>query len=459
MTRIRVGRKVLIVGIALSVALLVLLATTLRRAQPINVILITIDTLRADHLGSYGYARQTSPNFDELARSGVLFANAFSQSSETNPSLSSLMTGYHPHETTVVSNFYVLPDQAVTLAEMLRDRGYRTGAIVSNYSLSRGSGFEQGFETYDDHMRDPSLSRWTGIQRLGGKTTDAAVQWLGRHPKEPFFLWVHFMDPHYPYLPPPPHNTAFLGATPGPDRWIPFNEEASGKGGIEATAQLGDHHELQYYMAQYDGEIRYVDACLGDLLAAVRALGLMDRSLTIVAADHGEGMGEHDYYFAHHEFLYHGLIHVPLLVRFPDRRYAGEVKQHAVANIDILPTILDTLRIPIPKTMRGRNLLAVESREIFAEATYRGLKRVLMTGAIKLISEGTTVELYDLARDPGETANLAQEVSPDNLATIGRLRPRLEYLALENALSLGAPIRWNVYDEPARRLKSLGYVQ
>lgn len=449
----------ILVWVGIAIAVLAGVFLSLRRSPPVDVILITVDTLRADHLGAYGYARQTSPNFDAFAKESVLFKNTYSQSSETNPSLSSLMTSALPMETRVLSNRYKVPDGAPTLAKILGEHGYRTGAFVSNFSLHLGSGFEQGFEMYDDQMDDWSRTNWEGMERLAPKTTAAALKWLAGHKQEKVFLWVHYMDPHYPYIPPAPYNSMFVGQPLGPDRWVRFNKEDTGVGGLVPSAQLGDHHELQWYIAQYDGEIRYFDESLGIFLQSLRAQGLMDRSLVIIAGDHGEGMGEHDYYFAHHEFLYRELIHVPLLVRFPDKRRAGEVISYPVANVDILPTILETLQIALPKTIRGRHLLSADARDIYAVSFYRGVKSTLMSEGSKLIENADHVELYDIAHDPDEQVNLAATPSAKDSQKIETLRARLDDLNTDDRLVLGSPILWNVNADMLRKMKALGYVQ
>src|SRR5574341_1907783 len=215
-----------------------------RRPAP-NVLLITVDTLRADHLGAYGYGRPTSPNLDALAKESLLYRRAFSQAPETNPSLSSLMTSHYPHETQVLRNVHQLPPGVMTLAEILKTNGWRTGAVVTNYSLRRGSGFEQGFDDYDDRMEDLATPKWAGIERVAPKATTAAIAWLRQHRHERFYLWLHYMDPHGPYLPPSPYNAMFVdrdGSTgAGESKSLPFLSGATGTGGIPLYAQLGSH--------------------------------------------------------------------------------------------------------------------------------------------------------------------------------------------------------------------------
>ena len=447
----------------LSIMLLVALAgaaiLAYRTSEGINVILITVDTLRADHLGAYGYPRDTSPNLDAFAKESILFLKAFSQSSETNPSLSSLMTSYLPTETRVLNNRFALQDGAVTLAELLRTRGYRTGAVVSNFSLRQGSGFEQGFDAYDDKVTDRHQTEWEGLERFAPNTTKAALRWLEANGGSKFFLWVHYMDPHYPYLPPPPYNTMFTDAPLGEDKWLPFNEEGTGLGGIHSAAQLGERHELQFYVSQYDGEVRFFDQYLGELLQTIRAKGLMKNTLVILAADHGEGMGEHNYYFAHHEFLYQSVIHVPLLVRFPDQRLGGHSMSYPVANTDIVPTVLETLGMDVPNTMRGRNLLSPGDRNIYAMASYRRRKSALIAGDRKLIEDADRTQFYDLARDASEQRNLAETDPDGDFTAAAKLKQRLAELENEDRLALGVPGEWNIDEGSTRKLKALGYVQ
>jgi arylsulfatase len=451
--------RTIVLGVLLLIVVAGLLAVVLRPTKNLSVILITVDTLRADHLGAYGYGRQTSPNLDALAKESVLFRNDFSQSSETNPSLGSLLTSYFPHETNVMANRFALPPGVDTLAEILHKHGYQTGAVVSNFTLRRGSGFEQGFDTYDDRTDDWSKTKWEGMERLAPKTTRAAIEWLNGHKGRPLFLWVHYMDPHYPYLPPPPYDTMFDAPSAEETITLPFNTSHTGKGGIHPAAQLGEHHDVPYYVARYDGEIRYLDQSLGDLLQTIRSLGLLETSLIVFGADHGEGLGEHDYYFAHNEFVYRSLIHVPLLVRFPDGRSAGQRVSYPVANVDIMPTILDALSIRYPQTVRGRNLLSSEARDIFAVTLYRGTKMALVTEGVELIDNEGRIELYDFEKDPTESTNLAQDGSGEMFTKVATIRQRVTSISSEDRLSLGAPIEWRIDLEEQRKLKALGYVQ
>ncbi|MBI4338886.1 MAG: sulfatase [Chloroflexi bacterium] len=436
------------------------LVATSDAGQGTNVILITVDTLRADHLGVYGYARNTSPNVDRFAKESTLFRYAFSHAPETSPSLSSLMTSHYPHETKVLRNHYVLPSGAVTLAEILKARGYRTGAMVGNFTLRRGSGFEQGFDEYDDRMEDQAS---LGVERIAPKTTQAAIAWLERMAREKFFLWVHYNDPHGPYTPPAPYNTMFVEPPTGKRKTLPVNRFRRDTGGIPDYQVLGDRRDPEYYIAQYDGEIRFFDAALGELIKRIQDLGLLENSLVIFTADHGEGMGDHNYYFAHAAFLYNGLIHVPLIIRPPGKRSEEKEIRTPVAQVDLLPTILDTLALRVPQRFRGENLFAAgKAREIFVEAFAVGSQYAVIRHGMKMIQGAKGYEVYDLRGDFAEERNLMPQganLGEKFFASSADLKKRLEAIRKQDALKLGRPILWSTDPETQKKLRSLGYVQ
>ncbi len=455
MVRHRFNRRsirLLSTAVAGGVGLLLLAAA--RPASERNVILITVDTLRADHLGVYGYARNNSPNVDRFAKEGILFRYAFSHSPETNPSFSSLMTSHYPHETKVMSLFYALPQGAVTMAEILKANGYHTAAINSHFSLRRGSGFEQGFDEYDDRLEDLVLGR---KERIAPKTTLAAIRWLEGNHKKRFFLWVHYDDPHGPYAPPPPYNTMSVERSTLGKRTLRVGVRV---GEIPPYQQLGDHRDPEYYISQYDGEIRFFDLAFGDLMKKIRELGLFDNSMLIFTSDHGEGMGEHKYYFSHGQFLYNGQIHVPLIIRFPD--LSPEVKEvrYPVAHVDVLPTILDTVSIRYPHAFRGQNLLAShEDRQILSQTLKLGSKYALIVKNMKLM-EGSRHELYDIQKDFSETANLMKgDRAVALVPQAAALKNRLDVIRRQDALRLGPPIVWAKGSVMRKELRGLGYVQ
>ncbi len=453
------GRFLFPLSATLAVGLSVLLLAAARQASKRNVILITVDTLRADHLGAYGYARNTSPNVDRFAKEGILFRYAFSNANSTNPSFSSLMTSHYPHETKVFTNFYLLPPGAVTMAEILKANGYHTAAINSHQSLRRGSGFEQGFDEYDDRLEDLVLGRQ---ERIAPKTTLAAIKWLEDNYTKKFFLWVHYNDPHGPYTPPPPYNTMFIEPSTLGKRTLPIGDADDGK--ISLYQQLGDHRDPEYYIAQYDGEIRFFDLAFGDLMKKIRELGLFDNSMLIFTSDHGESMGERNVYFSHGQFLYNEQIHVPLILRVPGQSPEVKEVRYPVSHVDLLPTILDAVSIRHPHALRGKNLLTGrEYRQILSESFRRGPEYALIGNnmKLKLITRGKKPALlYDIQVDFSESEDLMHGTG--RIALFPQavpLKDGLDAIRRQDALRLGAPIIWSTESPMRKELRSLGYVQ
>ncbi len=439
-----------------------------RSAKRINVILITVETLRADHVGVYGYARDTTPNVDRFAKQATVFRQAYSQAPETNPSISSLMTSHYPHETKVLSVFHTLPPKALTMAKILKKKGYRTAAVISHDTLRRGSGFEQGFDTYDDRMEEGVQLKWgpnrresVQRERIAPKTTRAAIKWLEKNYKDKFFLWVHYEDPHGPYTPPPPYNTMFLQRSRDGTKALPVLQTVSGTGGIPPYQLLGDHRDRSYYISQYDGEVRFFDQAFGELMEKIRELGLFENSLIIFTADHGEGMGEHGYYFAHRELVYNGLIHVPLIIHVPGKGIQPTEVQKPVALLDVLPTVLRILSVKPPDKLRGRDLFAAPAqRPIFSETETGGSKYTILSDDLKLIVNEDSSELYELSKDYSEqrdliAAGLDQSLTPRAI----ELKNEVERIRHEDSLKLGKPVMWAVDPETINQLRALGYVQ
>ena len=397
----------------------------------LNVLLVTLDTTRADRLGCYGYAGARTPRLDRLAAEGVRFENAFADAPITLPSHASLMTGLHPfaHGVRNNGNFY-LPARFETLATVLGGRGYRTAAFVSSFVLDRRYGLARGFETYDDRTDEPESPGWNPeAERRGDRTALACKRWLDAYaaerPRAPFFVWLHLYDPHEPYRPPPPFLEPFA------------------------------HRP-------YDGEIAFADAAVGSVLDRMGRLGLLHRSLIAVVADHGESLGDHGEE-THSMFLYDGALRVPMLLWRPGVLPAGKGVPSPVRTVDLAPTILDLLGGPPLKAAHGRSLRGAifgggEGRtpaayaETYVPKLYMNgaALRSLRTDRFKLI-EAPRPELYDLAHDPGETDNrFAAE--PE---TAARLRAELQRLTAggEAAMSVGP-----VDGEAAEKLKALGYL-
>jgi len=463
MNRIKLSRlffKLLIV--ILSGTLVYILNSGRARSETVNrpnIILITIDALRADHLGCYGYTMKTSPNIDRFAQDGVLFENCFTHGPETIISLASMLTGFLPHETKVMLNNR-LPDQVKTLAEMLKLQGYKTFAVVSNYILQGNRGFDQGFMLYDDIMDQLELVRkWP--ERIAEHTTNRAIELLQQFHKDQLFMWIHYQDPHGPYTPPEDFRKIFIRPKRTPLN-LKMNASLSGRGGIPSYQQLGHHRDLYYYISQYDGEIRYIDTHFKRLIRALKEFGLYDNSLIILSADHGEGMGEHNYFFAHGENLYGILTHVPLIIRY-GKDFVGKRKDF-VQHIDILPTILKTIGIEADARYRGRDLFKEygNNREIFAE-----MRSPLVRDSISIILDSYKLiytpsneeyQLFNLKADPYEEQNLINIIEYQQRLT--DLKTRLHRIDREDFLNISVAEKPSILtNEELEKLKSLGYTR
>jgi arylsulfatase A-like enzyme/Tfp pilus assembly protein PilF len=394
------------------------------------VVLITLDTTRADHLGAYGYSEIETPHLDRLAADGVLFQQAVTSVPLTLPAHTSLMTGTYPFRHGVRDNAgFVLGGAHTTLAECLRLAGYRTLGVVGSLVLNRHQGLDQGFERYDDRFRaaDRDLpSPELLASRDGAEVVERALGWWGeRAGRERVFLWVHLFDPHYPYAPP-----------------VEFAERYRGR--------------------PYDGEIAYVDSLVGQVVARLKKASLYDSTLLVVAGDHGEGLDQHSEP-AHGVFLYESTLHIPLIIRTPDPRYRGRVGA-LVRDIDVMPTVLDYLGLPLPDSLDGRSVLPLMAggqepeRRAYAEAYYTRFHfgwselRALRSPRYKYI-EAPTPELYDLVEDPRETVNVLAR-RPEIAA---ELRSELQALVERHGVE-EAPAPQELDPESLAALRALGYV-
>ena len=426
-----------------------------------SIILITVDTLRADHLSCYGYSRDTSVNIDRFAADGVLFENCLSHAPVTSSSFASIMSGFLPHETRVFENL-PLPAGIEVLPEILQKEGYITAAVVSNFNLRAKTGWSRGFTIYDDRMEDYERVRFVA-ERIAEHTTDRAIEVLKQLPKDQLFLWVHYNDPHGPYTPPERFAKMFQNHSQEP-RNLTVNTSVSGYGGIPSYQRLGTNTDFYYYVSQYDGEIRYQDEQFKRLLDTLKQLDLYDEALIIFSSDHGEGMGEHNYYFAHGEKLYNQLTHVPLIIKY-GRQMRGKRKDF-VQHIDIVPTILKIIELEPDSRFRGRDLRKEQEtdREIFAAmespTLIDGTKFSIVLDGFKLIYTPiyTQYELFDLNSDPYEEQNLIKDDKYQKQAE--DLKIRMKRIRGEDFLKLDAVNRpQELTDEEREKLKSLGYVR
>jgi arylsulfatase A-like enzyme len=377
-----------------------------------SVLLICIDSLRADHLGCYGYSRSTSPTLDSLASRGCLFSRAIAQSSWTLPSHASLFTSLYVKSHGVDSGRTALRPDADTLAEILRRNGYLTAAFVTAPTLTPQFGLAQGFDLYDARCSGRDAAEIYG-DRTNPCVHRGAVQWLRRWGNAPFFIFLHYWDVHFDYNPPAPYDTLFDPEYRGTFDGKDFLEDDRIRPGLPAR-------DLEHLVALYDGEIAHTDRYLGMLFAEIRRLGLGANTHVIVTSDHGDEFLEHGAK-GHGHTLFQELIHVPLIWVEAGRNSGPATVERPVRAIDIGPTILDLLGLSVPPTMEGRSLVGLmrhQAREqtlIFAElSAIKGTRERLsaaLFGESKVIRSALTGELraYDLKSDAGELHPLEPE--------------------------------------------------
>jgi arylsulfatase A-like enzyme len=432
-------RKTLLLSVAVACIAIGAAAWRLWPSRRPNVILITIDTLRADRLSCYGYTKHRTPNFDRLAQEGVLFENAFCDVTWTIPSMASVMTGRYATVHGLRSSFQRLSPEATTLAELLSARGIHTAALIASFPLDSMFGLDQGFALYDDDVAHGAFSgEVLPVQKEPGnrkelrqffmyravhaayrpdnEQSDRAIRWLREERQEPFFLWLHYWGPH--------------------EKPQPTGDPAE---------QLGRQRE------QYDPDVVEADAQVGRVLATLDELGLRARTAVILHADHGQSLTEHDY-FGHGRDVYDPCQHVPLLMRLPDRLPSGLRIRRLVRNIDLFPTMLDLMGVKLTVPVDGGSLLPLiagknngEPEEVYVETylsanslfadligpnndTPLGFRRLgvrtakwkfIVNDPIPLLDEDDPApvtpemraqyyseELYDLRADPGETTNV-----------------------------------------------------
>lgn len=430
---------------------------------PRTLVLLTVDTLRADHLGAYGSDRGLTPNLDAWAEGALVFEAAYAPTPFTVPSLVSLLTGRHPLELGMRTNASRVADAADTLAEALAARGWKTAAVVSNVVLQDRPDLAQGFAIYDDTMQQREGVRgWP--ERIAADTTEAALRILDAwqpEAREPLLLWVHYQDPHGPYTPPAGFRERYLSDEQirYGDRRLPAADRR-GRGGIPRYQVVDEQSEAAFYHAGYDGEIAYLDQQVGRLLDALRDRGLADR--VVFAADHGEAMGENDYWFAHGNDLTDALTRVPLIVRLPGAP-AGR-RADVVRLADLYPTLLSAAlgaEAPAPAEGAGaRDLLAPgaerrASLPLLATLRQNFEPRLgIVADDFKLIltlQDGVwTPRLYRRGQEEVDLAAPAPQV-------VARLRQRIFDLHALRDSGEAAPLV-PLGEEAAGHLEALGYV-
>ena len=442
--------------IAAAVGAVVLVPKAPRGPRP-SIIMIVVDTLRPDYLGCYDHSLDTSPNVDAFAADSMLFESCYAQAPNTRMSCATILSGYLPHETHSMQRFD-LPPEVDTLPEMLKPLGYKTVAVISNYVLRTGEGYEQGFDVFDDEMNQKELVR-KHEERIAEPTTDRAIEYLEEYRDEPLFMWIHYQDPHGPYTPPAQYGQMMQRDDVQP-RPLPFNPHVSGLGGIPTYQRVGDENDYHDYVARYNGEIRYFDDHFGRLIGALKRLGYYDDALIIFTSDHGEGMGEQNVYFAHGTYLYNSLTRVPLIIRQGDALKGR--RQDIAQHLDFTPTILTAAGgEKLNANFRGADLRQPlgDGREVFAEARHNGVSSMAVDGMKLIVSQASRrVELYDLNTDPHEQNDLSREADHHDQLQALYLRARHYGEADLLALDVDDMPRVLSADE-WRKMRSLGYTR
>jgi len=396
-----------------------------RASAPVSgpIIVISVDTLRADHLPAYGYTKVKTPAIDALAADGTVFERAYSHAPQTLPAHAALLSGRLPFETGVRDNvgFSVKPDERL-LPQMLRERGFTTGGVVSAYVLRKETGIGQGFDFFDGEMPPSSPELSIGqVQRDGGESEQIAEHWLDSIGTSRAFLFLHLYEPHKPYTP--------------PERFAAY--------------------------APYDGEIGYTDEIVGRLVKYLKTHQLYDRSTIVLLSDHGEGLGDHGEQ-EHGLFVYDEAIHVPLIIKQESNVGAGRRITDLVQHIDIVPTILDLVKAPGGANLRGRSLkpilegtgklppATIYSEALYARYHFGWSELTALTDERFRYIKAPREELYDLSHDPHERTNLAEE----------RPQPRQALRAALDRVAASATIQTpsTVSAEARERLQALGYV-
>jgi arylsulfatase A-like enzyme len=430
-----------------------------------SVLLITIDTIRADHCSTYGYRRLTTPTLSRVAEAGVLFQNAYAPMATTGPSHATMLTSLYPRSHGVVKNGFILDRRAQTLPEVFREAGYETAAIVSSFPLHGKFGLDQGFDRYDDefegHGGAPKPRKWEGMvieshfDQDARVTTDKALQWLGsqRRDGQPFFLWVHYFDPHGPYRPLDSYRNLFLATEAGEP---PLDS-------------------LEHKVAMYDAEIRETDDSLGRLLNVVGELSLSETTVLVIVGDHGEGLMQHGH-MAHGLHIYEEAVRVPFVISWPGHLPTGLEIGEPVQLLDLSPTVLEIAGIEgsMPDG-QGLSLAGIitgrqepdPDRPVFLQRRHykrrdsgkrraRGQKIGIRVGSWKYIEadEEETRELFDLTRDTLECTNVISS-HPEIAARLSQRISRWMH-----ATPRLFPSRDSVVSEDdAKKLEAMGYAQ
>ena len=424
--------------------------------QDCNVVIISVDTLRADHLGCYGYHRDTSPSIDSFAKESILFKNVYAVRGQTWPSLTSMLTSLYPVSSRVRWNLHMLNTKVDTLGGLLKNEDYITSAFLSNFCEAK----RYDFDTDYCSERDDS------------KITPKVVEWLGKNKDKKFFTWIHYFNPHEPYNAPEEfdifvdkkyktkHTTNYRGLN------------KIGKQAIKLSKK-----DIDYFISKYDGDIRFVDSEIKKVFESLKNNGLLDNTIIVFTSDHGEELYERGYYIGHSCSIHDSVLHIPLLIRLPENIESGRQVGEIIENIDIAPTLLDLLGVDKPDTFEGRSFIRLIDPNAIDNSFSYSLSEVgskihsIRTERYRYIYNPGNItpnfrkqgclprgknykihneELYDIITDPGEKNNLAEK----NPGLALELRRRIDALYPKDSRE-----KYQLADNDSiQKLKALGYL-
>ncbi|MBW2290489.1 MAG: sulfatase [Deltaproteobacteria bacterium] len=445
---------------AVALAILALVAAVGCEKPPKHLVLVTLDTARADRLSAYGHRVPTSPALATLAQRGVRFDDAIAQAIVTPPSHASILTGKNPprHGLRQLSSEALAPGE-VTLAELLHTEGFTTAAFVGAIPLLASRGLDQGFDVYDQVFPDGM------IERRAGRTNRAVREWLADPPAGRVFLWVHYFDPHHPYNPPRPYKQKFTGG-PVVKEDLPDPRNANPRTARKGRAAVPGPAATRIMRNLYDAELRYTDDAMAELFKMLDGAGLLADAVVAVVADHGESLGEHGYYFGHWGLFWEN-ARVPMVLAHPDGRYAGTKVRELVRTIDLMPTLLAWLGLPAPDGLDGVDLTELieggpsrtleaytEQHEYFPVRSLRTRDWLLVRDNASQRS-GTEARFRLYRRVDGRA--LPEDVAAGNPEVLARLTARLA--ALHDVDDPGEPVAIPVPDAVRQQLRALGYLQ
>jgi arylsulfatase A-like enzyme len=437
----------------------------------LNVVLVSIDTLRRDHVTAYGYPKETTPFMEQLAKESVVFDTAITVQTNTAPSHATMLTGLFPGSHGILLNGMQLKKDIPTMATILKEAGYVTGGFVSGWSLSQHTELQRGFDEYN--------AVFSGSRRDGIVTYDLAKKWLKQQSKsgKPFFLFLHLFEPHFPYDPPAENALKFL---PDQKKLLAPTERPGLLPGLKSQLKLSAR-DVQEYEARYDGEIVTCDGILETLISDIKRLKIKTKTIFVFLSDHGETLFEREWVADHGGRVYDEQLRVPLLIRFPNKAHGGVRFDQQVQLTDVLPTVLDYLNIAKPDKLEGRSLQPlingkkrekkprpafsqarsepVRVPEIQAALSKEGLISSIRLPTIKLIEypmkDGDWYkQLFDLTTDPNERINIAKD-RPDDVA---KLHDQLSKWRTQTGVNQQGPLP-ELSKEVEKGLRALGYVR